>query len=135
MPSTGWSLPWGCRLPPPSGPHPSDSDAGPAGDVPVPGIAHVLHRDGRGHGLGGRLHRRVVALVFDGGLSAVLTEVHGDVATAVGIRIPSLYNHFASKADLYKAVLSNAIPTQAHDKTVVILSGGNVDLQQLKSLL
>jgi AcrR family transcriptional regulator len=32
-----------------------------------------------------------------------------DVATAVGIRIPSLYNHFASKADLYKAVLANAI--------------------------
>ncbi len=32
-----------------------------------------------------------------------------DVATTVGIRIPSLYNHFESKADLYKAVLSNAI--------------------------
>ena len=32
-----------------------------------------------------------------------------DVANAVGIRIPSLYNHFDSKSDLYKAVLSNAI--------------------------
>ena len=32
-----------------------------------------------------------------------------DVATAVGIRIPSLYNHFPSKADLYKAVLGRAI--------------------------
>ncbi len=32
-----------------------------------------------------------------------------DVASAVGIRIPSLYNHFASKADLYKAVLTSAI--------------------------
>jgi AcrR family transcriptional regulator len=32
-----------------------------------------------------------------------------DVATAVGIRIPSLYNHFPSKAELYKAVLTSAI--------------------------
>ena len=32
-----------------------------------------------------------------------------DVATQVGIRIPSLYNHFPSKAELYKAVLTRAI--------------------------
>lgn len=32
-----------------------------------------------------------------------------DVASQVGIRIPSLYNHFPSKAELYKAVLGRAI--------------------------
>ncbi|MAG30995.1 MAG: hypothetical protein CL908_08905 [Deltaproteobacteria bacterium] len=32
-----------------------------------------------------------------------------DVADAVGLRIPSLYNHFASKDDLYAAVLDRTI--------------------------
>ncbi len=32
-----------------------------------------------------------------------------DVANGVGIRIPSLYNHFDSKSALYEAVLSSAI--------------------------
>lgn len=32
-----------------------------------------------------------------------------DVADAVGLRIPSLYNHFASKDDLYAAVLDRTV--------------------------
>ena len=31
-----------------------------------------------------------------------------DIADAVGVRVPSLYNHFPSKADLYRAVLDRA---------------------------
>ena len=50
-----------------------------------------------------------------------------DVATAVGVRTPSLYNHFPSKESLYAAVLERGISPVLDVLTAVVEARGRSD--------
>ena len=74
--------------------------------VPVPGETHHSEPKTKGERTADRILDAAERLFGEQGYDGTSLR---DVADAVGLRIPSLYNHFASKDDLYAAALDRTV--------------------------